>query len=158
MKLLIPYFLLIAVLCSPAQARPGPIDKATAKTRQDILDRTRFVEVQRVASHPAFEGYRVLATQPLDEAQSRELLTHLRQLPFERVTVAQCHEPGFALRLLDADKRLVAELSLCWKCHNLKATQNSLEPFRKYQEDFAADSKRGKAFQIYLDGIFPKPQ
>src|SRR5262245_57123797 len=127
MKMLIPYFLFVAVLCAPAQARSGPIDKATAKTRQDILDRTRFVEVQRAESHPAIEGYRVLATQSLDEAQSRKLLTHFRQLPFERVTVAQCHEPGFALRLLDADKRLLVELSLCWKCHNLKATKNSIK-------------------------------
>jgi len=158
MKLLIPYLLFIGALCSPAQARPGPIEKATVKLRQDILNQTRFVEVQRVGSHPAIEGYRVLAKQLLNEAQSRDLLTQFRQLPFERVTVGQCHEPGFALRLLDADKQLVAEISLCWKCKNLRTTKNSLEPFRQYEEDFAANSKRGKAFQSYLDGIVPKPQ
>lgn len=158
MKLLIPFLFFSAVLVSPAHARPGPIEKATVKSRLDFLNRTRLVEVQRTDSHPAMEGYRVLATRPLSENQSRDLLTQLRQLPFERVTHAQCHEPGFALRLLDADKKLIAELSLCWKCRNLKATQNSLEPFREYQEDFAADSKRGKAFQNYLDGIVPKPR
>lgn len=149
---------LIAILCFPAQARPGPIDKASTNTRRDIIDGTRFVEVQRVASHPASSVYRVLATQSLNETQSRALLRHFRQLPFERVTIAQCHEPGFALRLLDADKKLIAEISLCWMCHNLRAAPNSLEQFRAYQEDFAADSQRGKAFQSYLEGLFSKSQ
>lgn len=73
------------------------------------------------------------------------------------MTHGQCHEPEFGLRLLDFERKLVAEITLCWKCRNLKATQISPEPVREYQEDFAADSRRGKAFLRYLEGLFPKP-
>lgn len=84
MKQLISCLLFVAWLSSPAQAGRGPSDKATAKVRQLFLDQARFAEIQRVASDPAMAaiaGYRVLATQPLGEAQSRDLLAQFRQLP-----------------------------------------------------------------------------
>lgn len=145
----------IVLLCA-AQARPGRIDKATIKMREDILSRTRFIEVQRVESdHEG--GYKVLATSQLDEAGSRELIVQFKRLPFERVTIAQCHEPGFALRLLDSDKNEIVTISLCWDCQNLQAASQSPEEFREYREDFAADSKRGLSFQRRLDRLVPKP-
>jgi hypothetical protein len=144
------------VLLWTAQARPGRIDKATIKTREDIFSRTRSVEVQRVESNHE-GGYQVLATSQLDEAGSRELIAQFRRLPFERVTIAQCHEPGFALRLFDSDRNEVVTISLCWDCQNLQAARQSPAEFREYKEDFAADSKRGLSFQRRLDRLVPKP-
>ncbi len=145
-KKIIFSFLLGMVLLSPAWARPGRIDEATIKMREEILSRTRFVEVQRVrGDHEG--GYEILATAELDETGSRDLIAQFRRLPFERVTYGQCHEPGFALRFLDSDKKEVATISLCWDCRNLQAASQTPAEFREYREDFAAKSKRGLSFQ-----------
>lgn len=153
--------LLSIMLFGTAQARPGRINEATIKMRENVLSRVRLVEVQRIRPNPAAAGgytaNDILSRSQLDEASSRDLIAQFKRLPFERVTIAQCHEPGFALRLLDSDKNLVATISLCWKCHNLQATPDSPQEFRDYKEDFAADSKRGLSFQRRLDALVPKP-
>lgn len=154
------FCLLTIVLSGQAEARPGRIDKATIKMRENILSRVCFVEVQRLNPSCTVEGYNdvcIVAKAELDPERSSELIAQFRRLPFERVTIAQCHYPGFALRLLDSDRNLIAIISLCWQCHNLQATFGSPAEFREYQEDFAADSKRGQSFQRLLDRFVPKP-
>jgi hypothetical protein len=159
-KLLSSSLLSIVLLCT-AWGRPGRIDQVTTKMREDILRRVRFVEVQRLLPGTGQAGsynvHSIAAKLELDEAASRDLIARFRSLPFERVTIAQCHEPGFALRLLDSDRNHVATISLCWKCHNLQATPDSPQEFHEYKEDFAADSKRGLSFQRRLDRLVPKP-
>lgn len=154
-------FCLLAILLSgQAGARPGPIDKATIKMREDILRRVSFVEVQRLDTGCTVEGYGdicIVAKAEQDAESSRELIAQFKRLPFERVTLAKCHYPGFALRLLDSDRNLIAIISLCWQCHNLQGTYGSSAEFREYKEDFAADSKRGMSFQRRLDGLVPNP-
>lgn len=143
------------IWCSALHAREGEIPKATSDLRKAFCAKVTTAEIQLL--QPSEEGaYIVLKTVALDAAKAKALVQEFRELPFERVTLGQCHAPGYAIRFFDTDKKLLIEFTLCWKCHNLRATNKTSPEFQTYEEDFASESKAGIAFQMYLQKYFPE--